>query len=79
MTVITATSRGRHGGNGRGMTQRWQYRTVLESGGQSTPVSPYRRPFRKAVRVDPSLIVAPMGLKLSEGNANGISWFKTGE
>ena len=70
MTVITATSNGRRRGDGRGVTGRWQYRRALRSGGQSTRLSPYMTPFQRAVRAHLSLLLPPMGLKLTDGNAN---------
>lgn len=75
MTVIIATSNERRRGDGSGVTGRRQYRTGLQSGAQSPRLSPSTRPSRKAVRAGPSLILPPMGLKLSERNANGQSRF----
>ena len=77
MTVIIATSNERRRGDGSGVTGRRQYRTGLQSGAQSPRLSPSTRPSRKAVRAGPSLILPPMGLKLSERNANGQSRFTT--
>ena len=39
----------------------------------SDSAPPWPRPLRQAARPNPGLIAGPIGLKLSEGNANGRS------